>query len=265
MKVGAIMKEENNEVAIEAAKVLAKETSKPLNELLIPPCKVIGEGIASIFDIVFSPFKFLNSKIQIAQENFKVKLSKKLNDIPDSKLVEPELNKIGPILDASKFYVENDILSDMFANLLASSCNTDTINTSHVAFVEIIKQLTPQEALLIKELHEHKDNYACANIKFIKSDGINNLLVNYIHSNFIESDGKIDKYMTYLENLQRLKIIEVSETTWLSDDKRYDCIRNSIIFKAFKEKLSAFGNVDISKKYWPFTNFGTQFVKVCLK
>lgn len=259
------MDNETKEIALETTKVLAKEVAKPLSELLTPPCKAIGGGIASVFDIIFSPFKFLNSKIQISQENFKIKLSKKLNDIPESKLVEPELNKIGPILEASKFYVENDILSDMFANLLASACNTDTVNTSHISFVEIIKQLTPQEALLIKDLYENKNNYACANIKFVKSDGINNLLVNYIHSNFIESDGKIEEYMTYLENLQRLKIIEISDTIWLSDDKRYDCIRNSIIFKDFKEKLSAFGNVDISKKYWSFTHFGNQFVKVCLK
>ena len=178
------MDENVKEILTEGAKELAKESAKPFVSLLNPVCKAAGEGIGSLIDLVFFPVKALNDRAKVAQEKFKYKAANLLNDIPKEKIVEPQLNKFGPILEASKYYVEDEVLSDMFARLLASTCNSDTASMAHVAYVDVIKQLTPIEASIVKELYNNKNTRAAVTIKKeakkVSKGGSITILKNYL-------------------------------------------------------------------------------------
>lgn len=56
-----------------------------------------------------------------------------------------------PALQYISYCMDNDELRDMYANLLANSMNKVVKNGVHPGFVEIIKQLSPDEARLLKQ------------------------------------------------------------------------------------------------------------------
>ena len=58
----------------------------------------------------------------------------------------------GPIIDRLKYAEEDNPLTELFLHLLARSIDTDRINEAHPAFIHIIDQLSPDEALILFEL-----------------------------------------------------------------------------------------------------------------
>ena len=71
------------------------------------------------------------------------------------KLVTPKPNVAGPILEALRYAGHDATLRDMYLNLLAASMDSETVTKAHPAFVEVIRQLTPDEAKLLNWLRDH--------------------------------------------------------------------------------------------------------------
>ena len=59
---------------------------------------------------------------------------------------DPSLAVVGPAIEASKFYIEEEDMREMFANLIAASMDDRLTNEVHSSYVEIIKQLSPLDA-----------------------------------------------------------------------------------------------------------------------
>ena len=55
----------------------------------------------------------------------------------------------GPLLDAMKYCGAEKHLREIFANLLTTSMDARTVATAHPAFVEMAKQLSPDEARML--------------------------------------------------------------------------------------------------------------------
>ena len=49
-------------------------------------------------------------------------------------------------------YANKDIIKEMFVNILGASMNIETANFVHQSFVEIIRQITPDEAKILKQI-----------------------------------------------------------------------------------------------------------------
>lgn len=235
-------------------------------DLVDPAIKPFMKGIGSFFNIMFFPFNLLSAKIYKSMDNFANNVAQEFNKIPQNNLVEPPLNKIGPILEASKFYVENEVLSSMFAKLLVSSCNIDKQKYSHVAFVEVIKQLTPDEAQILKEL-SNNESFPCVdfNIKSDNSiDGYKSIISNFIPTNFYENGNlPFETYMSFIDNLIRLSIIYYDKTVHFTDNNLYKIVEQTNIFLKYKSK---YGDNFIYQKYIArLTNFGKLFIEAVLQ
>jgi hypothetical protein len=64
--------------------------------------------------------------------------------------IEPKPMIAGPTIDAMKYCGSEPHLRDLFANLLATAMDARTAENVHPAFVEIIKQLSADQAKMIK-------------------------------------------------------------------------------------------------------------------
>lgn len=85
-------------------------------------------------------------------ETFQSRLATQLEGVDPTKLVPPPPRIAGPLL-AQYVFVEDDAdLRVLFEKLLATAVNSDTRESAHPAFVEILKQLSPTEARLMKGL-----------------------------------------------------------------------------------------------------------------
>lgn len=84
-------------------------------------------------------------------------LPEKLKDIPPENIITPPIHIAGPTIEAMRFTGENDILREMFANLLAASMNKDSVNEVHPRFIEIIKNISSDEARILSYFSTEHD------------------------------------------------------------------------------------------------------------
>ena len=59
-----------------------------------------------------------------------------------------------PALQALTYSLDDELIREMFANLLAADMNAETKKDAHPAFVELIKEMTPADARVLKICRE---------------------------------------------------------------------------------------------------------------
>jgi hypothetical protein len=193
-------------------------------------------------------------------------LRERVQNIPDEKLCEPEPYVAIPAIQQLSYCENSDILRELYANLLASSMNIDTKWTVHPSFVDIIKQLNPDEAKLLKSLTPATIiNHPLIDVRLKnKHDGGSHLLFSNFTTvglNKIENESNIH---LYIDNLERLKLIEIPPLQHLVDKMAYDELKKHPFLK---ELLNVSGvnphfDIDYEHKTFNLTSFGVSFIQV---
>ena len=91
----------------------------------------------------------LKGKQDAAVEQLKNDILKEAASIPPENVQQPNLKILGPSLEASRYYIEEEELRKMFAKIIASSLDNRKNNTIHTSFVEIIKQLDTLDSRIL--------------------------------------------------------------------------------------------------------------------
>ncbi len=87
---------------------------------------------------------------KIKEVRQKKKLSEKLSEVPEAELQTPKANIAVPIVEAIRTVSEEESLQDMYIELLAKAMDKRTAYGVLPGFPEIIKQLSSDEAKLLK-------------------------------------------------------------------------------------------------------------------
>jgi uncharacterized protein YdcH (DUF465 family) len=95
------------------------------------------------------------AKNEIYIKDYKEKIAQELVIIPEESIQEPPLSIVGPALESSKYYIEEEELRTMFAKLIASSMDKRKQKDIHPSFVEVIKQLSSEDAVFLKEFQTY--------------------------------------------------------------------------------------------------------------
>ncbi|PAE20487.1 hypothetical protein CHH80_10770 [Bacillus sp. 7504-2] len=240
---------------------------KFLEEATTPLAKKVGNTISSIWTIVFGNIDIYAEKKefqrQLSLQSFKDDLERKVSSIPADKLTEPPLHVLGPTLEASKFYFENQDLRSMFANLIASSINIDKTNDAHPSFVEIIKQLHPDEAKIIKYFSDR--GFPLLDVLAVFDNGGRM----HFTLNFSDIAEKAEcvaplSIGSYIDNLSRLGLIAVENNALISP-QLYDSLLEHPVITEAKHRATFIGNKEpiVVKKHFRVTPFGIQFYRTC--
>ena len=156
-----------------------------------------------------------------------------IEKIPEENIQEPKMSVVGPALEASKFYIEEDEIRRMFAKLIASSMDkTQSINI-HPSFVEIIKVLSPLDAQNLYSLYYGGDETIS---KFRVTNKENGIYTDHFNHVFLGNPECQDNNLIEfsIDNLIRLKLVDVSYSEYKSDDSLYDKHRENELFLKFK-------------------------------
>ena len=95
-------------------------------------------------------------------QKFANDITEEVKKIPDDKIKdEPDVSIIGPALEASKYYIEQDIPRKMFARLIAASMDKRKDKIVHHSFVDIIKQMSPIDAKMFMEFENPTILFNC--------------------------------------------------------------------------------------------------------
>lgn len=204
----------------------------------------------------------LRAKNEIDVENLRNSTLQQVATIPPENVQEPSLKIIGPALEASKYYIEEEELRSMFAKILASSFDDRKNSIIHPSFVEIIKQLDVTDARILQVLKTH--NYATGSPipcmkAVINSDNGSKTIFPIIY--FIDRSEEIDELAPSLTNLERLGLLKIEDDRYAADDSRYDFIRNHYYVQ---HVIQTHPEISLVKMCFSITPLGKNFLEVCL-
>jgi len=191
----------------------------------------------------------------------------KVDSIPEERLREPEPYIAIPAIQQIAYCFDSSELREMYANLLATSMDSATSEYVHPSFVEIIRQLTPDEARLLRELPRSVTEYEPLGdyVLELSSRGTMQTLLTNVSSFGRDVVQHLDRIPEYLENLIRLRIIESRPDVIIRDDSFYQDFPtdDEILDKAgvtLKDGLK----LHLMCKSFNVTNYGLSFIRCCV-
>ncbi len=244
---------------------IAKPLLEPLNQLLVPVTSAAGRTLQDAWELVFGGFgTYVEKKREVrrkALEDFKSSLEDKVAAIPQAQLCEPSLSIVGPALDASKYYFEEPELREMFANLIASSMDSQKAISVHPSFSEIIRQMSPLDA---QNLTYFTSRLPVAEYRRVTEgkEGFHLFLSHVFLANPNEKD--LNKQSVSLASLARLGLIDISYEQFFTDKSFYGGFEQTALYRDITASLPENMKLNIQEGVASPTPLGTQFIRVCL-
>lgn len=262
---GGTLMESIDKLAEGVGEVLEK-APKIYEDALQPTAKETGKLVGRIPRLVNAALlpldKWILNREYALAETEKL-LAKKLEKVDEEKIVTPEAYVAVPALQAISYSMSNQELREMYANLLAKSMNLDTKDTIHPAFVEIIKQLSPIDAQVLKLIME-RDVNPCLNIRYENEKHTFRIIATNV-TDIIGVDYKL--IAVSIDNLCKQNLIEIPEDGYYSNDRVYSSIMNSECYKSIMlantDTEDGFSAKPV-KKMINKTNIGIAFYQACL-
>lgn len=262
--------EQNVKVMMEGTKEVVKDAyADGIKPILKPTGDIVGMVPRAIKAALLPCEKWiLNREYNLAET--KKLLESKLADVDPKNIKSPEAYIAVPTLQYISYCMDNEELRNMYANLLASSMNTIIKNGVHPGFVEIIKQLSPDEAKILKFFSkEEMLPTITLRAKNDKEEWMN-IISDFSNVGELANCEETLEIGVYIDNLIRLGLIEKGTgSNVLVNDELYKNLENHEYIKRAKQKIKelevGYNKPEIRKSYIYLTSFGEQFCEICLR
>ena len=252
----------SNDINQDLAKELVEQTAgKAYDDVAHPTAHATGQIISFIprtIKLWLGKWEkwILNGEYSIKETE--LLLAEKLKHIPEENIVEPEPYVAVPALQQLSYSFDSEELRELYANLLASSMNTDTKFEVHPAFVDIIKQLTPDEAKLLKYFSE-QEVIPAVSVHLKSSSGSGYTVLERIRVKIPETVICVPHNVeVYIENLVRLKLLDIPDGVHYTTDSLYTPIEEYVNYTGIAKE-----QIEFNRKVINITSFGKQFIKIC--
>lgn len=243
-------------------------------DLAQPAVQELGKALHTVtktVHVALAPVSILVWGYDQIKDFVSNKVTERLQNIPPENIVTPKANVAGPLLESLKYTGHEESLSDMYANLLAAAMDKSTASGAHPAFVEIIKQLTPDEAKLVG-LFVLNIPFPLLNVRkefrnpTPEKTGGYDIFVNFSLLGRIAGVEHISHTPTYIDNLCRLGLCEIPPMFQYTDPKAYEPLENSAEIQQLKMQIESDPewNCVIEKHGLRVTQLGKQFANICI-
>lgn len=249
---------------VETAEKIIKVAPKVYDDGLKPAVSESGKTLALIpkaINAALVPLRIWIDKKEYNYEKTKLLLQQKLNNVDPSKIVTPEGYVAVPALQALQYSMDSDELRNMYANLIAKAMNEDTKENVHPTFVEIIKQMSPVDAMVFENIYQMPVT-PLINLKVAKEKrGYNNYVYNL---SWIEQYS-YEQVAVSINNLMRLGLIDIPYDKHYVEDNTYELVRNTSHYKEKKVLLEKKGRVEEEKNIIHVPELAKSFYEICVK
>jgi hypothetical protein len=255
----------------EAVKGIA-EAIPVYNDLLQPAVRELGGALATVAKavrIALAPVSAMVWGYEQIAEYVTRRVSEHLRNVPDAAITTPPPNIAGPTLEALRFTAAIPELREMYARLLATAMDGQSSVRAHPAFIEVIRQLSPDEARLLMSIGT--DTFPGVEVigKHMNGDvqtAVSHLVKHYILLPDGLSSTSPATAEEYLDNLLRLGLVEVVHNMPLAECD-YAPIKESAgmspLVQRFKERFPS-AIIEFREQVVYLTKFGKQFSKACV-
>ena len=253
---------------------ISADISESANNLLAKPSKSIGLAVATAIDFFHNtlllPMQKYNIRAQKNLEEYKKSLEDKSHLIPENQLSEPNMNIWGQTMDSLRWNLDDqqDYIRDMFTKILLADIDKRKKSKVLPSFIEIVKQLSYDDAQFLQLLNKIKGKVAFSTIE-IRWEKPNGEYMKAIGSPLavvLKNDEYITPDLKILDNLERLGIIKYQRDITMPKDK----VACEKIFNNLKDRFPAptqagFERTIFVQEKIDITDFGKDFVSICIK
>jgi hypothetical protein len=260
------MSEQEINAVVELTKEVVKET---YSDVAHPVLKPTGETLGLIPRAIKAAFLPLEKWIvgrEYSLAETKKLLEEKLYNVPPNQINPPEAYIGVPALQYISYCMDSEELRNMYAELLAKSMNEATRGGVHPSFVEIIKQLCPDEAKILRFID---NTIPVITVRRENSQGSGTDLIRNFSDVGYRAECEYPSYISqYIENMERLGLISDNPLSSLTDKSIYEPIKNHPeILKKEKNILSNSDEGMVVKKiegFFYLNDFGHSFKDICI-
>jgi len=132
------------------SKVITKAYDDALHEPMREGGKFLLDA-AKAFRLFLAPTQLL----AVVQDRLAAFCERVRQRVPENQQVEAAQSIAIPILLSLKYMEDDNLLTELFLNLLTRAIDKERVSEAHPAFVRIIEQLSPDEAVLLYLLRNH--------------------------------------------------------------------------------------------------------------
>lgn len=225
-------------------------------------------GAASFVLMLFESTKEINplyqkykSTVTVYNEVYENKLRECVNEIPEEFITQPRQSIILPAMERSLYYISENEVREMFAKLIASSFDSRKNEFLHPGFVDLISQLSPNDARILSYINSHKE--------FIGIMCVKNKEEYPIINSKIVIDIGVEQTAISIINLTRLGLLNFNyyfvQTGIIEEIEGVDKIIDPLDYVSpeIKGYLSSF-NYKLQVNDGFLTQLGKAFLKVCI-
>lgn len=253
---------------VEAVKAVAKDVYEDGAKPAVSATGHLLGMVPRAINAALSPLEKWILQAEYNVEETKRLLGKKMENVPPELIEPPEAHIAVPAMQYISYCMDNEELRDMYANLLANSMNKVVKNGVHPGFVEIIKQLCPDEAKIMKYMSTHT-TIPTVTLRYVdENDGGISIVYNF--SNVGELAQCEYKYEPnkYFDNLIRLGLLEASSLSSLVDKSLYEPLKGHPYLKKYATDSMAesagYKKHKFEEGYMRLTDYGNAFCGICI-
>lgn len=235
-------------------------------DLAKPGVAQVGKALSTILGLgntILWPLALLNDKARIALEKNLEKYRQQLEQVPPERIAEvpPE---VGVPVAEKLTYVTDEQLSDLYINLLAKASTVDLAHTAHPSFVNVVNNLSPDEALLLQHIR--------GDLPFVEArlqkKGANEWRTLGQLLTGLEAKTKLtfpQNIVAYLSNFEGLGLIDIRHDIFIVIPPLYEELE-----KAYRPRFEqihddkATHELTFSRGKIELTPFGKLFISACL-
>jgi hypothetical protein len=239
-----------------------KQSAQNLGQTALTITKTINNALLPLAAVNFA---FDKARTYFA-EKFQQDLAEKTTTIPLEKIVEPKASIAGPALQGLAFTHEEPNLKEMYLNLLATAMDGRVAGDAHPAFVEIIRQLSSDDARLIKGALKATTPIAIVEVKLSSADGSGFKIVARHLLNLMNNASGVaiedPQLVVLVDNWIRLGLVTVDYGTHLTDVNAYKWVQQRPEVLRFQQTLETeLQKLQYSNGVLRRTAFGAQFAR----
>ncbi|OCX53503.1 hypothetical protein BEL04_04170 [Mucilaginibacter sp. PPCGB 2223] len=253
-----------------AAKGLGGQIPPLYPDIVQPAAKQVGKAlgtIAGLINVALAPVAAVVWGYDKVSDYLTQTLSEKLSDVLPENIITPPASIVGPSIEAIKFLANEADLRELYAQLIATSINSETTENAHPGFVEIIKNLSSDDAKILNYIYR-KQYFACIFLYGKRKSTGTKLRIDYFLSTYeIEYEKPLKLGgLNLINNLDRLGLISTPEDLLLKDSAEYELIEKLPTYETLYNGLKKDIDIEITaeKQFLILTPLGRQFCETCI-
>jgi len=195
-------------------------------------------------------------------EEFKIELEKKLENKKSENIVDANPRIFIPAAQSISYSWDEKEIKELYLNLIASDMDGNTKGSVHPSFTEVIKQMDTIDVKLFTTIYESVILPVYELTRKSETGGVMNVL-EYLLSDDYYSLAPENMIIKSLNNLERLKLINISFEKFYKNEQSYYKLENGESIQKYKNEYKE--NLEINKGIIEQTEFGKDFYSVCCK